>query len=96
MATEKPLDEFFLFPRARRADDVQRALKHFGQLQPALAPARQDALARLLQISDGLAGYAHLVPHASPFEFILLTAVIDLCERVERLENHNWIHPPFP
>jgi len=96
MTTEKPLDEFFLFPRARRADDIQHALKQCRQLQSVLTPARQLALAKLIQLSGGLASHAHLVPHVSPFEYILLTAVIDLCERVDRLESHEWIHPPFP
>jgi hypothetical protein len=96
MKTSQTPDDFFLFPRASRTDDILLALERLERLEGGLSEPERQALADLLRGSRQLAGLAFLVPQLSPFQFFLLVGLIGLAERIGRLEGHSWVHPPFP
>ena len=96
MAKNADPEDFFPYPRVRGMDEVRYSIERLEKLEPALAPDRRAALQEIIRRSRSISSNAFLVPELNPAEFVLLMTAIDLYERVRKLEQHGWVHPPFP
>jgi hypothetical protein len=96
MAINADPEDFFLYPRVRRLDEVRYSIDRLEQLEQALAPDRRAALQEIIRLSRSISSSFFLVPELNPFEFLLLMTTIDLYEKIRKLEQHGWVHPPFP
>lgn len=93
---ENRSDDFFLYPRARQAQELEQGLERLARLRDALRPGQQLALDELLERARSLAPASYLAAWLTPLEFFLLCAVIELAEQGRSQRPSGWIHPPFP
>jgi hypothetical protein len=96
MTSGQSSDDFFVFPRVNRTDEVLQDIQRLKRLLPALSPAQQQALEDLFRTASKAARHAFRVQHLNSFEFFLLTALIEVDMRLHALEKRGWVHPPFP
>ncbi len=90
------LNDFFIYPRVEKADAIRVEIQHLARLQESLPPGLEQGLLDLMQAADHQRQFAHLAPHLTHLEFLLLCMLTDSARRLRKLEESRWVHPPFP
>jgi hypothetical protein len=102
MSDENALDNFFIYPRVSKHDHVKQAILQLDEFKSELQLESRAAFIDLVRRSEKFHGLAALHPRLTPFEYLLLTMLIEHKKEMTRLEidfdllSSGWTHPPFP
>jgi hypothetical protein len=96
MVKENSLNDFFVYPHVKNAEEIRSELDRLDRLQEHLPPGLSSALSDLIRAADRQRQFAYLAQHLTPFEFLLVCMLAECAHRLKMLEERSWTHPPFP
>ena len=102
MKKKNTTDSVHILPRARRPEEIQDELRSLVCFRRALRKEDQEILDNLMNYTEPYIHQTHLAEHLTPFEYVLLTMLIEQRKDIKRLKlevtkvDGSWIHPPFP
>lgn len=102
MSDKNPLDRFFIYPRISKHDDIKQEILQLEGFKSELQLESRAAYMDLMRRSEKFHGLAALHPRLTPFEYLLLTMLIEHKKEMTHLEidfdhlRSDWTHPPFP
>jgi len=83
------VDDFFVLPQAQRQDDVKHEIAGLARFRRALRKEDQDVLDDLLDRARSHFPLAAAAERLTPFEFILLTMLLEQRKEIERLKQQT-------
>lgn len=81
------MDDFFVLPQAQRFDEVKHEIASLKRFRRALRKEDQDVLDNLLDRARSHFPLASTAERLTPFEFILLTMLLEQRKEIERLKT---------
>ena len=93
---------FFIYPQVQKKDEIQTVIASIEAFRQSLGKTDQDLVGVLISYVEAHSSRSHLLPHLTPFEFVLLAMLI---EQQRELASQNkppdepaqeLNHPPFP
>jgi len=82
------MDDFFVLPQAQRHDDVKHEIASLARFRRALRKEDQDVLDDILDRARSHFPLAAAAERLTPFEFTLLTMLLEQRKEIERLKQH--------
>ncbi|MCK5054634.1 MAG: hypothetical protein KAR65_10160 [Anaerolineales bacterium] len=93
---------FFIYPQVQKQDEIHSLLSSIDSFRQSLGETDRDIIDILISYADMHSSQSHLLPHLTPFEFVLLAILIEQQkELANQKETPNApadgrFHPPFP
>ncbi len=93
---------FFIYPHVQKHDEIHAVLACMEVFRQSLDETDRDLAGRLISYAEAHSSQSHLLPHLTPFEFVLFAMLI---EQQRELTNQKktphdpareFTHPPFP
>lgn len=81
------MDDFFIYPQAQRLDEIKQEIASLARFRHALHKDAQEALDGLLDRSQTHFPLASAAERLSPFEFLLLSMLIEQSKLIRRLAD---------
>jgi len=85
------MDDFFVLPQAQKFDEVKHEIASLQRFRRALRKEDQEVLDDLLDRARSLFPLAAAAERLTPFEFILLSMILEHRKEIERLQNQAEI-----
>jgi hypothetical protein len=95
-------NRFFIYPQVQKQDEIQTVIASMEAFRQSLGETDQDLVGILISYVEAHSSQSHLLPHLTPFEFVLLAMLIEQQREIasqKKASNepkHEFIHPPFP
>jgi len=95
-------NRFFIYPQVQKKDEIQAVIASMDAFRQALGETDQDLVGLLISYAETHSSQSHLLPHLTPFEFVLLTMLIEQQREIASQKNtpdeleQELNHPPFP
>lgn len=95
-------NRFFIYPQVQKADEIQTVIASMEAFRQSLGETDQDLVGILISYAEAHSLRSHLLPHLTPFEFVLLAMLIEQQrelasqKKASNEPKHEFIHPPFP
>jgi hypothetical protein len=95
-------NRFFIYPQVQKKDEIQTVIASMEAFRQSLGETDRDLVGILISYAETHSLRSHLLPHFSPFEFVLLAMLVEqqreLASQKETSHEpaHDFIHPPFP
>ena len=93
---------FFIYPQVQKKDEIQTVIASMETFRQSLGEADRDLVGILISYVEEHSSRSHLLPHLTPFEFVLLAMLIEQ-QRELASQKHSpdepaqeLNHPPFP
>lgn len=93
---------FFIYPQVQKQDDIQTVIASVEAFRQSLGETDGDLVGILISHIEVHRSQSHLLPHFSPFEFVLLAMLIEQQRELASHKKtpdeptHELVHPPFP
>ena len=93
---------FFIYPQVQKKDEIQAVIASMETFRQSLAETDRDHVDNLISYVEEHSSRSHLLPHLTPFEFVLLTMLIEQQRELTSQKNmpdepaQDLSHPPFP
>ncbi len=93
---------FFIYPHVQKHDEIQAVIASMEAFRQSLDEANQDLVGALISYAEAHSPQSHLLPHLTPFEFVLLAMLIEQQRELvnQKKTPHDpareFTHPPFP
>jgi hypothetical protein len=81
------MDDFFVLPQAQKFDDVKHEIASLKRFRRALRKEDQEVLDDLLDRARSHFPLASMAERLTPFEFMLLSMVIEQRKEIKRLQE---------
>lgn len=95
-------NSFFIYPQVQKKDEIQTMIASMETFRQSLGETDRDLVGILISYVEEHSSRSHLLPHLTPFEFVLLAMLIEQQRELASQKNtpdepaHELIHPPFP
>jgi hypothetical protein len=95
-------NRFFIYPQVQRHDEIHTMLASMEVFRQSLCEADRDLVGMLISHVEAHSSQSHLLPHLTPFEFVLFTILIEQQRELANRKkaphepSHEFSHPPFP
>ncbi len=95
-------NRFFIYPQVQKHDEIQVVIASMEAFRQSLGETNQDLVGILISYAEAHSSQSHLLPHLTPFEFVLFAMLIEqqreLANQKETSHEpgHDFTHPPFP
>jgi hypothetical protein len=95
-------NRFFIYPQVQKKDEIQTVIASMEAFHQSLDETDQDLVGILISYAETHSSQSHLLPHLTPFEFVLLAMLIEQQRELASQKKtphepaHEFIHPPFP
>lgn len=93
---------FFIYPQVQKKDEIQTVIASMETFRQSLGEADRDLVGNLISYVEAHSSRSHLLPHLTPFEFVLLAMLIEQQRELASQKNtpdkpaQELVHPPFP
>ncbi len=93
---------FFIYPQVQKKDEIQAVITGMEAFRQSLGETDQDLVGILISYIEVHSSRSHLLPHLTPFEFVLLAMLIEQQRELASQKNtpgkpaQELNHPPFP
>ena len=93
---------FFIYPQVQKQDEIHSVIASMESFRQSLGEIDRDIIDNLISYADVHSSQSHLLPHLTPFEFVLLAIVIEQQRELANQKkmppepDHEFTHPPFP
>ena len=93
---------FFIYPQVQKKDEIQAVIASMETFRQSLGETDRDLVGNLISFVEEHSSRSHLLPHLTPFEFVLLTMLIEQQRELTSQKNmpnepaQDLNHPPFP
>ena len=93
---------FFIYPQVQKKDEIQAMIASMETFRQSLGETDRDLVGILISYVEAHSSRSHLLPHLTPFEFVLLAMLIEQQREIARQKNtpeeaaQELNHPPFP
>ncbi|MEA1977138.1 MAG: hypothetical protein U9N80_04500 [Chloroflexota bacterium] len=95
-------NRFFIYPQVQKKDEIQTVIASMETFRQSLGETDRDLVGILISYVEAHSSRSHLLPHLTPFEFVLLTMLIEQQREIASQKNtpdepeQVLNHPPFP
>ena len=95
-------NHFFIYPQVQKKDEIQTVIASMEAFRQSLGEADRDLVGNLISYAEAHSSRSHLLPHLTPFEFVLLAMLIEQQREIASQKNtpdepeQELNHPPFP
>ena len=95
-------NHFFIYPQVQKKDEIQAMIASMEAFRQSLGETDRDLVGILISYVEEHSSRSHLLPHLTPFEFVLLTMLIEQQRELTSQKNtpeeaaQELNHPPFP
>ncbi len=95
-------NRFFIYPQVHKRDEIQTVIASMEAFRQSLGEVDRDLVGNLISYVEAHSSQSHLLPHLTPFEFVLLAILIEQQRELASQKKaphesaHDFIHPPFP
>jgi len=95
-------NHFFIYPQVQKKDEIQAMIASMETFRQSLGETDRDLVGTLISYVEEHSSRSHLLPHLTPFEFVLLTMLIEQQRELTSQKNtpeeaaQELNHPPFP
>ena len=93
---------FFIYPQVQKHDEIQTVIASMEAFRQSLGETDRDLVGILISYAEAHSSQSHLLPHLTPFEFVLLAMLIEQQRELadQKKTAHEpgceFTHPPFP
>ena len=93
---------FFIYPQVQKKDEIQAMIASMETFRQSLGETDRDLVGILISYVEEHSSRSHLLPHLTPFEFVLLAMLIEQQRELTSQKNkpdepaQDLNHPPFP
>ena len=102
MENDPAHNRFFIYPQVQKADEILTVIASMESFRQSLDEIDRDLVSTLISHVEAHSSRSHLLPHLTPFEFVLLTMLIEQQRELTSQKNmpdepaQELNHPPFP
>ncbi|MGB2895770.1 MAG: hypothetical protein WBB65_06350 [Anaerolineales bacterium] len=102
MDNNPSLKRFFIYPQVQKQEEIHTIIASMDAFRQSLGETDRDLVGILLSYADAHSSQSHLLPHLTPFEFVLLAIVIEQQRELAKQKKTphepgvEFTHPPFP
>ena len=95
-------NRFFIYPQVQRHDEIHTILASMEAFRQSLGETDRDLVGMLISQVEAHSSQSHLLPHLTPFEFVLFTILIEQQRELAAQKEappqpvRKFTHPPFP
>ncbi|TET96386.1 MAG: hypothetical protein E3J30_11950 [Anaerolineales bacterium] len=95
-------NRFFIYPQVQKHDEIHTVLACMEAFRQSLGETDRDLVGILISYADAHSSQSHLLPHLTPFEFVLFAMLIEQQRELanQKKTSHEtsreFTHPPFP
>ena len=95
-------NRFFIYPQVQRHDEIHTVLASMETFCQSLCEVDRDLVGMLISQVEAHSSQSHLLPHLTPFEFVLFTILIEQQRELAAQKEappqpvRKFTHPPFP
>jgi hypothetical protein len=95
-------NRFFIYPQVQKQDEIRTVIASVEAFRQSLGETDRNLVGILLAYADAHSSQSHLLPHLTPFEFVLLAIVIEQQRELANQKKtppepgNEFTHPPFP
>ena len=93
---------FFIYPQVQKKDEIQAVIASMETFRQSLGETDRDLVGNLISFVEEHSSRSHLLPHLTPFEFVLLAILIEQQRELASQKKppdepaQELNHPPFP
>ncbi len=93
---------FFIYPQVQKHDEIHTVLVCMEAFRQSLDETNQVLIGSLISYAEAHSSQSHLLPHLTPFEFVLFAMLIEQQRELANQKKtshepgHDFTHPPFP
>jgi hypothetical protein len=93
---------FFIYPQVQKKDEIQAVIASMETFRQSLGETDRDLFETLISYVEAHSSRSHLLPHLTPFEFVLFAMLIEQQRELTSQKKtpddptHGFVHPPFP
>ncbi len=95
-------NRFFIYPQVQKHDEIQTVIASMEAFSQSLGEIDRDLIGILISYAEVHSSQSHLLPHLTPFEFVLLAILIEQQRELTNKKktspepSREFTHPPFP
>ena len=95
-------NRFLIYPQVQKHDEIQTVIASMETFRQSLGEPDRDLIGILISYAEAHSSQSHLLPHLTPFEFVLLVMLIEQQRELANQKKkphdpaHEFTHPPFP
>ena len=95
-------NRFFIYPQVQKHDEIHRVIANMKAFRQSLGEIDRDLIGILISYAEAHSSQSHLLPHLTPFEFVLLAILIEQQRELINQKktspepSREFTHPPFP
>ena len=95
-------NRFFIYPQVQKKDEIQAVITSLETFRQSLGETDRDLVGILISYVEAHSSRSHLLPHLTPFEFVLLAILIEQQRELPSQKKppdepaQELNHPPFP
>jgi hypothetical protein len=95
-------NRFFIYPQVQKKDEIQTVIASMETFRQSLGETDRDLVGILISYVEVHSSRSHLLPHLTPFEFVLLAILIEQQRELASQKKtpdepaQELNHPPFP
>ena len=93
---------FFIYPQVQKKDEIQTVIASMEAFRQSMDETDRDLVGILISYVKAHSSRSHLLPHLTPFEFVLLAILIEQQRELASQKKppdepaQELNHPPFP
>ena len=93
---------FFIYPQVQKHDEIHVVIASMEAFRQSLDETNQVLIGTLISYAEAHSSQSHLLPHLTPFEFVLFAMLIEQQRELANQKKtshepgHDFTHPPFP
>ena len=95
-------NRFFIYPQVQKQDEIRTVIASMEAFRQSLGETNRDLVDVLISYAAAHSSQSYLLPHLTPFEFMLLAIMIEQQRELASQKKtppepaRVFTHPPFP